>query len=136
MRTIDQFKSHFGYTLWEHEKDNLAILLKVERLGTHESYTQYTYSDSQRTKDLSKNYQYLKRDKKHVQPARRSDTPMVEEKHARHEKETVEGESEEGEEEGEEEEIEKELQWLGAEWESMVKILRQKEPNSNWDDEY
>ena len=132
VRTIQKFESHFRYPLWDHEKEHLAVLLKVERPGNHESYTQHTYSDSQRTKGLSTNHRYLKRDEKHVQPAQRSDTTVVEGNHARHERETVEGESDEGE----EEEIENELQWLGAEWESMVKILRQKESNSNWDDEY
>ena len=36
----------------------------------------------------------------------------------------------------EDKEIEEALQWLGAEWESLAKILRQRDSEIDWEDDY
>ena len=122
---IHKFENHFGYSLCKIEKEELAVFLKLERSEIHESYTQYTSSDNQRTKHRPKSHRDLEKNKKHIQSTHWSDSPIKRGKLRK-------GKSEEGG----KSQIENELRWLDEEWKSIVKILRQREPHSNWDDDY
>ncbi len=132
LRTIQRFESHFKYPLWQSEQQYLADLLKVERPGKYASYAQHALSVSQRLRSPAKSIRHLKKDDKRTQTALESDMTMVGEKEAEYASETADVESIEGD--GKETEIA--LQWLGAEWESMVRILRQRESDCEWVDEY
>ena len=108
-QTIEKFQRYFGFSLLEHEKAHLAALLKVERPAIKK-----------------------RRNENRVQPAVQDNAILTQTKNARSEEEIVEGESDEGEEEA----IEQEWEWLNAEGRSMVKVLRENEPNSIWSDDY
>lgn len=115
IQTIVKFESHFGYPLWECEREHLADLLKIEKLPS---------------KGLAHDPVAVAQAHPTVKKHRLSDLEMkTAGKYEGDFKEDLEGAIEDqidGEaQEIEEEETEKVLQWLGEGWESLVSTLRQ-----------
>lgn len=135
VQTITKFQDHFQYPLWESEKEYIADLLKVERLAGDKNAIQDTSSYRQRAQNQSGPPPHPLGNRKHVCDELRSEVRKEDQEDAGCGKKVAK-ESDSEAEDIEDQETEKAIEWLGAEWRSIVQILRQRDSNIDWDDVY
>lgn len=132
-QTIARFESQFRYPLWECEKEYLAQLLhlKLERPLSNEDATRETLSSPQRAQcsakmahsDLRNESEVCDNLKSGAVRENAGDTTGYKRDDSHLDK-------------TEDKEIDEALEWLGAEWRSLAKILRQRDSEIYWEDVY
>ena len=138
-QTIIKFESQFQYPLWESEKEHLAQLLhlKVERPVRNENVIRDASSISQQAQGSAK---VAQSDSRSVRDVRDNPEPdavrNIEGDVTGQRREAAEEKNDSEVDDIEDRETDKALRWLGAEWESLAKILRQRDSEVFWEDVY
>jgi len=138
-QTITRFERQFRYPLWESEKGHLAQLLhlNVESPVRNEDAIRDASSLPQRAQGSAKVAQSDPRSEREVRDDLTSDAARVHEGDTTgHGREAAEEKDDSEVDDADDREIEEALQWLGAEWESITKILRQSDPGVYWENVY
>ncbi len=138
-KTVAKFENFFQYPLWESEKEHLAHLLqlKVERLTQNEAAVQDGLLSGQRAKGLGRLRQNYPPNGRKVRAELEMEAAKQVGGNTREHKRVGVEEKEDSEEDNiEDRETEKALQWLAAEWASLLKDLRELDSEISWDEDY
>jgi len=138
-QTIARFESRFRYPLWESEKEHLAQLLylKLDRPVSNKDAIRDAFSSPERAQGSAKMAHSDLRNESEV--CGDSKSGAVKENAgdtSRYTREAAEEKDDSELDEIEDRETEEALEWLGAEWGSLAKILKQTDSEINWEDVY